>query len=581
VEHDVKLTGRLYDCTVTDSVTAAQGVAAPDREEEPSAGMLVDDTVLGVTDSALSLNGLGMTSVLSQSILIPDEPDLPPQQRSRNGNVSFEVTHEHTGSTTVTQTYQQSASTHRPRAKHRRMQSEPRLSGPFLAAAGAPFSADPSPSPSDQSASESWNEVDEITDGASTGLPSSPNGYTSVAGMKRSESSTKISSSEHRAQLVIRTMTEKLFSRRRIIRREPSDEDLTDPISPERNQTISKRSDVASVRWNQTSGLTAKSSARPATSTLTASPTLISHKVRELFVKRPTRDSDTNAEMDDLDTLPVVHGKRNRSPSIASSSSPRLHSGGHPDTNVDYDDEMDDVQASGFPPAPPSSPETEVRVLRAAGPSATNEAVLDEPTTKPRVVPRPSVVRPRPPAPAPRAASASAGDNGEAPASSASSQPQVTVTTRDLPQTGTDSPGQLYPHDTLTNNIARFMRFSSAVYGDNFLRLLGMSPDDIEFPSNGGYHANTWAFVRATLPVMQALTYRPITPTYPSRMSCCRRTPTRPRRSDNRRSRSWCITSRWTTKPRQSSCSCNSMIVEMKANGQSLSGHTGTIRCPH
>ena len=69
-------------------------------------------------------------------------------------------------------------------------------------------------------------------------------------------------------------------------------------------------------------------------------------------------------------------------------------------------------------------------------------------------------------------------------------------TKEDLPKLGTDAPQNLFPHDSLLRNIHRFMRFSSAAYGQSFLRLLGLGSTDFTFPSTVRHHANTWSFVR-------------------------------------------------------------------------------------
>lgn len=64
------------------------------------------------------------------------------------------------------------------------------------------------------------------------------------------------------------------------------------------------------------------------------------------------------------------------------------------------------------------------------------------------------------------------------------------------------SPAALFPRDHLVKNIHKFCRFSSAAYGQNFLRVLGLGSTDFMFPSGGRYHPNTWAFAQHTnLPI--------------------------------------------------------------------------------
>ncbi|KAL7418974.1 hypothetical protein Q5752_006658 [Cryptotrichosporon argae] len=67
-----------------------------------------------------------------------------------------------------------------------------------------------------------------------------------------------------------------------------------------------------------------------------------------------------------------------------------------------------------------------------------------------------------------------------------------------LPEQGDSSPSNLFPHDGLVKNIHRFMRYSSAAYGQNFLRILGLGNSEFVFPSTGKHHANSWAFAQHT-----------------------------------------------------------------------------------
>ncbi|GMK55768.1 hypothetical protein CspeluHIS016_0208240 [Cutaneotrichosporon spelunceum] len=61
-----------------------------------------------------------------------------------------------------------------------------------------------------------------------------------------------------------------------------------------------------------------------------------------------------------------------------------------------------------------------------------------------------------------------------------------------------DTAANLFPHEPLIKNIYRFMRYSSAAYGQNFLRILGLGNADFNFPTTGRYHANSWAFAQHT-----------------------------------------------------------------------------------
>jgi hypothetical protein len=61
-----------------------------------------------------------------------------------------------------------------------------------------------------------------------------------------------------------------------------------------------------------------------------------------------------------------------------------------------------------------------------------------------------------------------------------------------------DTAANLFPHEPLIKNIHRFMRYSSAAYGQNFLRIFGLGNADFNFPTTGRHHANSWAFAQHT-----------------------------------------------------------------------------------
>ncbi len=51
-----------------------------------------------------------------------------------------------------------------------------------------------------------------------------------------------------------------------------------------------------------------------------------------------------------------------------------------------------------------------------------------------------------------------------------------------------------FPQAHLVENLRRFMRYSSAAYGQNFMRILGIGSLDYFFPDTSKHHANVWAF---------------------------------------------------------------------------------------
>lgn len=51
-----------------------------------------------------------------------------------------------------------------------------------------------------------------------------------------------------------------------------------------------------------------------------------------------------------------------------------------------------------------------------------------------------------------------------------------------------------FPQAHLVESLRRFMRYSSAAYGQNFMRILGIGSLDYFFPDTSKHHANVWAF---------------------------------------------------------------------------------------
>lgn len=53
---------------------------------------------------------------------------------------------------------------------------------------------------------------------------------------------------------------------------------------------------------------------------------------------------------------------------------------------------------------------------------------------------------------------------------------------------------EVYPPGHLTKNLARYARFSSASYGQSFMRLLGIGRFDVPFSTTGAHHSEHYAF---------------------------------------------------------------------------------------
>ncbi|KAL7417827.1 hypothetical protein BDY24DRAFT_373037 [Mrakia frigida] len=81
-------------------------------------------------------------------------------------------------------------------------------------------------------------------------------------------------------------------------------------------------------------------------------------------------------------------------------------------------------------------------------------------------------------------------------------QSQFQTTTQAGPSNDESHLEGLFPRDHLIKNIHKFCRYSSAAYGQNFLRILGLGATEFMFPTTGRHHANSWAFAHHTnLPI--------------------------------------------------------------------------------
>lgn len=72
-------------------------------------------------------------------------------------------------------------------------------------------------------------------------------------------------------------------------------------------------------------------------------------------------------------------------------------------------------------------------------------------------------------------------------------QSHFSSSTQAPPSASADAnPEGLFPRDHLVRNIHRYCRYSSAAYGQNFLRVLGLGATEFMFPTTGRHHANSW-----------------------------------------------------------------------------------------
>ena len=396
----------------------------------------------------------------------------------RTGSDVYEVTEEYTESTTVTQTFEDVEPVTTPstaRSTHQRMRSEP-LSKNLIERARM---ARPPRSPIEAATEASERAaVDQLLDQEMTDTPTSDDAIT--VAVSRQESAT--SAGPEKVRLVLRTTSHKLLSRKRIVRRISTDEITTHESSSDRSED---RIDARSLPWTRGRGGLSprKASASSAISNASAEPTMVRNSFSP--IRRQGIPPSNPVGLDVERPFVRLPNIRNRSsPKTLSTSSRRPSTTVNPAPLVpssspvassaileDSDEEMLDL---GNPAQPPPTPPGAAQGLD-------NEISLTVPMTPPNTVRGNS-------RPHRRLPSFSRVD-------SQSSLKFSSTLTEAPPSFGTDTPEALFPHDLLLKNIHRFMKFSSAAYGQNFLRIFGMGSSEFNFPTTGRHHANTWSFV--------------------------------------------------------------------------------------
>ncbi|GAA5854007.1 hypothetical protein JCM9279_003760 [Rhodotorula babjevae] len=304
--------------------------------------------------------------------------------------------------------------------------------------------------------------------------PSAPNGartagrsrLTNLAGLSRQEALEHPEESKQRLQVVLSTMTKKFIQRRRTIRRVVSSSGFSSSTSASRSTSRSPALGVSKKRrWPRAASRTASfsSTIRPDDELPVAPPSHIpasasSPKSRTKSVFR-TLTRGWRAEREPS-TPP------NSEVSTAASSDVEAH-------QADESGYFDDILASEPSPrhAPSSSPE----------PSASRS------TMAPSRPPPPSTPTSPPPVPP---------KHGMRHAASMQTMRSTLTTTCHTASSPTDEPepkSSNFPHAHLVSNLQHFARYSSAAYGQSFLRILGIAKHEFKFPHTE-IHANNHAF---------------------------------------------------------------------------------------
>lgn len=336
-----------------------------------------------------------------------------------------------------------------------------------------------------------WIEVDQLLDGSEeTLVPSAPNGRVAAVAAEPPNA--------ERIQLVLRTMTNKLLRRKRTVRRvqnvglsprmtpspspPPMDRKGKEPeiereISTAPQARDHERPDVRQIDWHQ-AGIAsrARTSGTP------------SRESSQVDIGSPSRRSSTESVVSKGSALKP---KRR----FFSGYSTRGH-----------DEPRRNQSESGLANAFRST----MRRKPTAFPSVEN----DEPPAAPP--PRSTSTRPTTPRPSPTRASNSPTRIAAPPPAPAALTPMrgerehsihhsvrtrsnaIHTSSSQIFGPDIESSASLFPHEGLIRNIHRFMRYSSAAYGQNFLRILGLGNTDFQYTTAGGHHANSWAFARHT-----------------------------------------------------------------------------------
>ncbi|WWC93611.1 hypothetical protein V866_000446 [Kwoniella sp. B9012] len=333
---------------------------------------------------------------------------------------------------------------------------------------------------------EEWVEVDGQSNDRSN-IPSLPNGprVESVGTASYLDALEHPHHNSERIQLVLKTMTDKLLQRKRTVRHFTRVNMESESSENSRRPSIERfrRGHLKDIDWNRTPqpSMTRSPESSLSTPSMPSTPPRRRHarhvsadkalaKARGIlsFTKRPSRPiTPSSTEV----STPTPSSTPSRSP-----SKPRTRATA-PSLSID----------TFLPPhegvrAPPPSPHQSM-ILRRPSQTSSPESLR---MTSARQAETERQSNPTRPSMSVREAVHTSSSRIQAASSHA------------MPDEGDANSDNLFPHEGLIRNIHRFMRYSSAAYGQNFLRILGLGSSDFMFPSTGKHHANSWAFAQHT-----------------------------------------------------------------------------------
>ena len=416
----IALTTRIHDCTVVeDGVKRSTGdvtAGTPSNFiEAPSAAApraASTDEVMERADRAAADGLLG--PALGGKIVAP-----------RKGE-TYEITDEYTESTTITRTFtvQDLEAMGLSFDKHTRSRSAPITAKSHGSAAESTFA---------RIVEEDSEWLDVLSDGQEEGeaIPSIPNGSTSMGSKAFQEAMEHPTANTERIQFVLKTMTNKLLSRKRTVRSVTVVEN-ENPV-PSSSKSQSRRA-VASIAWLPSDGMRSKVSV--AKSNSDSSLDNIASQIRP-SESVPESISTTQSTIAESSRTPMKKALSkaksafrpltNRKRVARPASPPRIYIGAD-SLSTNSAQSVGDPKSPGSlkQPTPPNIvSQTPERAKRARNSMTTVHESIQ--TSSNRIQSATSTI-------APERGSAGAED-------------------------------QLFPHDSLVRNLHRFMRFSSAAYG--------------------------------------------------------------------------------------------------------------------
>lgn len=378
------------------------------------------------------------------------QPPLSPETRrsrrhKRVRSDLFEITDELQESTVVTQTISQLG--HHGHVRGRSHVSMPDVRVEAVGDEDMDEDEPATPTPVVEEEESDWIEVDHLLDARAGHVPSAENGlpHSRPPSLRNQASTDKI-------QLVLRTMTNKLLQRKRTVRR------------------------------------VTKMSASPSPTPESRSPSPFASAVAAPVV------APVKATMD------RSRGEEESSPSSSSPSPRRVtrHLFPRKSTATLHDKSSRSIFRSSKPPSEVSSgvstprPSHHSRRTASPPPSTPRPRTPEQPSSPTLRVPPPS------PSPTPYRTLAPPSQFHRI-GSVRTRQNRVQASTSQMFCSGdSETPASLFPHEGLIKNIHRFMRYSSAAYGQHFLRIMGLGNSDYNFPTTGRHHANAWAFAQHT-----------------------------------------------------------------------------------